>query len=155
MVRQAGGRGLLGVLLVLTMSCATGATAPQPGSAAAWERMVDGLFEHRGVGKIERIGSRWALTVLCTGTHSTYLDDTTLDLPSYDKRFVRARYRWVDRTIPDPRCVKAPCRAVTERRISLEKVTVVDVTPEQAAESTRACSTVTPRARGQRALFAR
>ena len=132
------------VLLLLAVSCASGATAPQSAPSAAWERAVDGAFEHRGVGKIERIGSRWALTVLCTGTHSTYLDDTKLDLASYDKRFVRARYRYIDRTVPDPRCVKAPCRNITERRIALDKVTVVDVTPEQAAQSTRECSTDTP-----------
>jgi hypothetical protein len=133
------------ISVLLSMSCAT-ATLSQASSAlppAAWERIVDGAFENQGVARIERIGSQWALTVLCRGTHSTYLADTTFDLAGYENRFVQARYRYVDRTIPDPKCVKAPCPPVTERRIALDKVTPVDVTPEQAAQSVRECQLLT------------
>lgn len=95
-------------------------------------------FENRGVAKVERLGTRWMLTVMCTGTHSTYLDDTKIDLNNYAKGFVNARYTWVTRQV-DVKCPVAPCPRVSERRIALEQLTPVTMTDERARELERTC----------------
>lgn len=95
-------------------------------------------FENRGVAKVERLGTRWMLTVMCTGTHSTYLDDTKIDLNNYAKGFVNARYTWVTRQV-DVKCPMAPCPRVNERRIALEQLTPVTMTVDRARELERTC----------------
>ena len=127
-------------VMSVAASCSTGATKPQTGPApAAWERATGESLENRGIARVERIGARWALTVHCSGTHTTYLDATSLDLERYARGFVHARYKYVDRTIPDPKCVLAPCANVTERLIALEQLTAVNATAEDAARSAREC----------------
>jgi hypothetical protein len=124
------------------VSCTGAATrtqTPPAPSPAPYERLADGAFENKGIARIERLGRRWVLSILCGGTHTTYLDDSTIDLAAHENAFVQARYRYVDRTIPDPQCVAAPCGPVTERRIALERVTRVDATPDQAAQIARTC----------------
>ena len=133
------------MLLLLSVSCATGSTAPQPGpTPASWERVAGESFENKGIARVERVGKQWALTVHCNGTYTTYLDPTSLDLDRYGRGFVRARYRYVERTIPDPRCTLAPCANITERRISLQELTVVNATTDDAAQSARECRTTLP-----------
>jgi hypothetical protein len=110
-----------------------------PVAVAKWERQVQGAFENRGIAKVEQIGTRWALTVLCGGTHSTYLDDTAIDLSRYVRGYVSARYTWVVRTVTDPKCPKAPCGPFSERRIALQRLTVVSVTEEQARQLATEC----------------
>jgi hypothetical protein len=105
-----------------------------------WERRVQDAFENRGIAKVEQIATRWALTVMCGGTHSTYLDDTTIDLARYARGYVSARYTWVVRTVTDPKCPKAPCGPFTERRIALERLTPVVVTEEQARQMALECT---------------
>jgi hypothetical protein len=132
------------VIAAVPLSCAGAATqtqAPPAQSPAPYERLADGAFENKGIARIERLGRRWVLSILCAGTHTTYLDESTIDLASYQNTFVQTRYRYVDRTIPDPQCVAAPCGPVTEQRIALERVTRVDATPEQAAQIARTCQT--------------
>lgn len=114
-----------------------GRQAPAP---APWERSVQGAFENRGVAHIERLGTRWILNVLCDGTHATYIDDTTLNLTRYTKGYVRARYQYVDRQVHDPKCIAAPCAAITERRIALQRVSPISVTEKKASDLARACS---------------
>ena len=112
-------------------------TPPQP--VAAWERQAGAAFENRGVAKVERLGPRWVLTVMCTGTHSTYLDDTKLDLNAYATGFVNARYTWVTRQV-EVKCPMAPCPRVSERRIALERLTAVSsMTDERARELAKSC----------------
>jgi hypothetical protein len=108
--------------------------------AAAWERAVEGSYENRGLARIEKVGNRWALTVLCNGTHTTYIDDTKLDLASHAGSYVNARYKYAERTIDDPKCFRAPCGPVHERRIALERLTAVAATPEAAREAARQCN---------------
>ena len=121
---------------------------PQPSSskpaaaqqAAFWEQAAEnGSFVNRGPARIDRVGNRWALSVLCSGTHTTYLDDTTIDLQSYTKGFVRARYRYVERDVPNPRCVQAPCGPITERRIALEELTVDPISAADAEARAKSC----------------
>ena len=114
--------------------------APQPPAApvAKWERQVGAGFENRGVAKVERLGPRWMLTVMCDGTHSTYLDDTKIDLNNYARGFVNARYTWVTRQV-DVKCPAAPCPRVNERRIALEQLTPVTMTDDRARELARTC----------------
>jgi len=106
---------------------------------AAWERVVEGSYENRGLARIEKVGNRWALTVLCNGTHTTYIDDTKLDLASHAGSYVNARYKYAERTIDDPKCFRAPCGPVRERRIALERLTAVTATPEAARDAARQC----------------
>ena len=109
-----------------------------PAPVASWERQVGSVFENRGVAKVERLGTRWVLTVMCAGTHSVYLDDTKIDLNNYAKGFVNARYRWVTRQV-DVKCPVAPCPRVSERRIALEQLTPVTMTDDRARELAGTC----------------
>jgi hypothetical protein len=109
-----------------------------PAPVLSWERQAGSAFENRGVAKVERLGTRWMLTVMCDGTHSTYLDDTKIDLNNYAKGFVNARYTWVTRQV-DVKCPMAPCPRVSERRIALEQLTPVTMTDERARELARTC----------------
>ena len=111
---------------------------PTPAPVVSWERQAGSAFENRGVAKVEQLGTRWVLTVMCDGTHSTYLDDTTIDLNNYAKGFVNARYTWVTRQV-DVRCPVAPCPRVSERRIALEQLTPVTMTDDRARELARTC----------------
>ncbi len=112
-----------------------------PTDLRSWELQVGEARENRGLAKVEKIGSRWMLTVLCSGTHSTYLDDTALDLDTYSKGYVSARYRWVTRMVK-VQCVKAPCDPQPELRLALERLTVVDATETRAQELTKNCGVV-------------
>ena len=126
----------------LSASCAAstvGSQSTTPPRAAGWDRVVDGAFENKGIARVERLGRRWALTVLCSGTHTSYLADGTVDPAPYEKGYVQARYRYVERTVPDPKCVSAPCGPIIERLIALDKITPVTATPEQAAQISRDC----------------
>jgi hypothetical protein len=97
------------------------APAAAPTEPAAWEQLVDGALENKGLAQVERLGTRWVLNVFCGGTHATYPDDTALDLAHYSNGFVHARYKYVNRTFNDPKCFRAPCSPVRERRIALER----------------------------------
>jgi hypothetical protein len=147
----------MGLLMIVTLTCAPGAQRAEvrpeelPGAvepAAPWERAVRGSYENRGIAKIEKVGNRWALTVLCSGTHTTYIDDTAIDLVRYAGGYVSARYRYVERTIENPKCFRAPCGPVTQRMIALDEVKKLDVTSEQARESARDCG-APPKNKGQ------
>jgi hypothetical protein len=136
---------ICGALLALVASpplwtaCAQSSQVTKANVPAEWERLVEGSFENKGVARIERLGDRWVLSVTCRGTHTTYLDETAIDLTQYADRYVSARYRYVERTVPNPRCVKAPCGPIQERRLSLERVTVLPITVEAARERGRRC----------------
>jgi len=122
-------------LLFLAFAIASAAVsaqrgAPAPGSAVvkapeAWERRTDESFENRGLAQVERVGQRWALTILCRGRHSVYLEPGDVDPALYSKAYIQARYRYVDRVNENVACVRAPCAPVTERRILLERVDLV------------------------------
>lgn len=106
---------------------------------ASWERIVDGAFENKGVAQVERLGRQWLLTVMCNGTHATYIDDTGLDLSTYGDAYLHVRYRYVERTNADVRCVKEPCPPSRERRVAIERVTRLTTTPDEAGELARTC----------------
>ena len=139
------------VIAFMAVQCAAGGqphptqtpTAPSQDvteiPTAPWERLVDGAYENRGVAQVERIGDRWALSVLCDGTHTTYLDDTAIVLTPYLTEYVKARYRYVERTLDNVRCIQAPCGPVVERRIALERLTRVSVAPEEARSQVTKC----------------
>src|SRR5215467_12676231 len=70
--------------LVLTTALSPGQDSGRRAPAAektadAWERRVEQSFVPRGLAKVERLGNRWALTVLCRGTHTTYLEPSGVD----------------------------------------------------------------------------
>src|SRR5438034_10740773 len=112
--------------VVNAVACAallTASASVEP-PVAPWERRAGRGFENRGVAQIEKMGNRWVLNVMCDGTHATYLDESgRVDPARYAGRYVGARYHYVDRTITDPKCFRAPCPPVHERRIVLERVT--------------------------------
>jgi hypothetical protein len=148
-MRHVGSTWRVWVLAAAAAACSTSPPAtdsktpptPQPSPSApdaSWERQAGAAFENRGVAKVERLGTRWMLTVMCNGTHSTYLDDTKIDLNNYAKGFVNARYTWVTRQV-DVKCPVAPCPRVNERRIALEKLTPVTMTDARAKELASTC----------------
>ena len=87
---------------------------------AAWERRVEQSFVPRGLAKIERVGNRWALTVLCRGPHTTYLEPGRVDHSALADQYVQARYHYVD-VAATVACVRGPCAPTTERRVVLER----------------------------------
>jgi hypothetical protein len=128
----------MGPSLVAQRDNSSQAPPPDAGPIAPWERMVRGAYENKGLAQVERLGNRWVLNVMCDGTHATYIDDTDIDLAAYSKGYVSARYRYVDR-VKDTKCFQAPCPPAHERRIALERVTIVTASPEQARETARDC----------------
>jgi hypothetical protein len=108
-------------------------------SPAQWERFVERRYENKGVAKIERLGGRWVLSILCQGTHTAYLDEPASNLARYLDQYVAVRYDYIDRLVADPRCVRAPCGPTTERRILLERITPLQITHEEAIERDRRC----------------
>ena len=115
------------------------AGAPVAHVPAPWERPVRGRYENRGIAQVERLGERWVLNVHCDGTHATYLDDTHVDLARYARGYVSVRYHYADRTVSDPKCFRAPCPPVLERRIVLDQIKTLSVSPERARASVRRC----------------
>jgi hypothetical protein len=111
---------------------------------AAWERRVGNMYENRGLARVGRVGQLWMLTILCNGAHSTYIEPSRIDPAPYAKDHVTAQYRYVDRENPDARCVQAPCTAITERRIVLERLERIEATPAQAQAATASCQSGTP-----------
>jgi len=107
---------------------------------AEWERVVEGRYENKGVARVERLGDRWVLSIVCRGTHTIYLDEPTPNLAQYDNQFVAARYDYIVRSVEDPRCFRAPCGPLTERRISLERITPLSITDEEARRQDRECN---------------
>ncbi len=103
-----------------------------------WESEVGGVYENKGIAQIERDGKTWMLSVLCKGTHSTYLDDTKIDLTLYEKKYVNVRYRYVDRAVP-VQCIQAPCPPMIERRIVLEKITLTSIGDSEAKKVAENC----------------
>ena len=104
-----------------------------------WERGVGASFENRGVAYVEQVNERWTLRVECRGTHVTYLDATSIDLASYRGEPLRARYRWVDRVEPDPRCIRQPCTNITTRVIVLESLDRLGASETAAAQMASSC----------------
>lgn len=138
------------VAFLLVGGCARFAGAPSHGRpsqvpegagdpVAPWEQVVNGAYENKGVAQVERLADRWVLNVMCDGIHATYIDDTAIDLPLYGKGYVSARYHYVNRTSSDLRCVQAPCLPVEERRVALERLTIVTASPEQAQAMALKC----------------
>lgn len=131
-----------GAVVLCLAACSSTPPVPDPQTpqqpVAPWERQAGAAFENRGAAKVERLGPRWVLTVMCSGTHSTYLDDTKLDLNAYASGFVNARYTWVTRQV-EVKCPMAPCPRVSERRIALERLTPVSITTERAQELAKSC----------------
>jgi hypothetical protein len=145
--RRRSGSLRVAILILLMVSCAAaqrGAPSqvrplPVGDVVARWERVVDGSYENRGVAQIERLGTQWLLNVMCDGTHATYIDAAAVDLAAYTKGFVSARYRYVERTTTDAKCVKGPCAPVRDRRIAIERLTVVTATDDDARNAARDC----------------
>ena len=119
--------------LVLSQTSTTPPARPAP-----WEQVLSVTLQNRGVAKVEKLGARWMLTVACDGVHSTYIDDTTLDLASFSKGYVTARYHYVDRKVI-VQCVKAPCPPITERRMVLEQLEKADASAADEQASARRC----------------
>lgn len=101
--------------------------APAPN---AWERPAGTSFAHRGLARIERINTRWALTVLCHGQHSTYLEPGDVDHVPLADRYVQARYHYVD-VASAAVCVRGPCPPASERRLVLERADPLSPPPTE------------------------
>ncbi len=114
---------------------------PEP---AAWETRAQDIYENRGLARIERIGQQWALTILCRGEHTTYLEPSSIDPTRFAKQTVSARYRYVERT-REVQCLKPPCDPVTERRILLDRVTPLTPSAMQLQNAMERCEDATPR----------
>jgi hypothetical protein len=132
--------------VLVATSCAFGErdVVQQPSGSdqpvAAWEQLVRGAYENKGVAQVQQLGNRWVLNVICDGIHATYIaDETNIDLMTYSKGYVNARYHYVEHENTDIRCVQAPCPPARERQIAIDRLTVVEVTPEQANDKARKC----------------
>jgi hypothetical protein len=136
-----------GVLILVMASCAAaqrgGPSAVRPlpvgDVVAPWERVSGGAYENRGLAQVERLGTQWLLNVMCNGTHATYIESSDTDLTMYSKGFVVARYRYVERTTTDAKCVKEPCLPVRDRRVAIERLTAVAASVEDARSAARDC----------------
>jgi hypothetical protein len=120
------------------------ATTVQP-SPSHWENEVGGIYENRGLSKINRIGDDYLLTTYCDGIHSVYIkDDKKFNLQNYTGKFVNVSYRYVEEVNRDVKCIKAPCEPVTERRIVIEKIEEVSVSEDELMEFKTKCLKINP-----------
>ena len=149
MAFRRGAPALTVLLVGLTLACASAdATLPQtPGGqtektpVAPWERLIrSGVFEHRGAARIEPLGKQWMLTVYCDGVNSTYLDRPTDEQIKSGASLIVAQYEYVDIDVPDPRCVRAPCGPVRERRIRILSLRALPDVPGRADQLKQKCA---------------
>jgi hypothetical protein len=80
------------------------------------------------------------LSVACGLTRSTYIDAPAEPVERLIDRYVRVRYRYVDREATDIRCPQPPCSPVSERRVAIERIEPLSLTEREAAEISRACA---------------
>jgi len=145
-VKAASTLALLGITCFSVRSASSGQSqaAGQPlpvtaSAAKAWERVVDGSYENKGIAQIEMLNDHWVLNVMCDGTHTTYLDDTKIELTPHVGGFVQARYHYVERTV-EVRCTQAPCPPMSQQFIALEGLTSVAATADMAREQSEHCN---------------
>jgi hypothetical protein len=147
--RRAERRVVLAALGGILLAACTLVSAHRHGAAgheqqqeqkAAWERRTGDGFENRGVAKVAQVGNRWALTVYCDGVHTIYLDETAIKPAEYQAAYVQARYHYVMRPGPEPRCVREPCIAAPERLIALDRVTRLTATKADAEAQSKHCT---------------
>jgi hypothetical protein len=137
----------VGVLILVTASCAAAQRGgrsqvrplPVGDVVAPWERVSSGAYENRGLAQVERLGTQWLLNVMCDGIHATYIDTSDVDLAAFSKGFVSARYRYVERTTTDVKCVKEPCLPVRDRRVAIERLTTVAASADDARRAASDC----------------
>lgn len=110
-----------------------------------WERMVDDMYENRGVSRIDKAVKKYILTTYCNGVHSVYLKhDPTRDLQKYAGQFVRVRYTYEEELVVDVKCLKAPCDPVTERRAVLQDIEAIAVSEKERRQYEATCTPTQP-----------
>lgn len=110
-------------------------------AVSSWERIIDGLYENRGIARIEKLGSRYVLTMYCYGQHSVYIKNTKeIDLNRLLDRFVRVRYTYVEEINPDVKCPQAPCGPFFERLLVIANVVEVDTGKDDLEHFKASCT---------------
>jgi hypothetical protein len=144
-VRAPSPRGIaasaLAAAAVLVVSGCSGPASSGSAPGAGWilsprcERTREELSEVLVPSVIERLGTRYVLTVPCDGTHSIYIKAAPgIDLASLLGQPVCVRYRYVEeRRVPSP-CVRPPCPPAVERVLD-----IAEVRPPVATARGQAC----------------
>jgi hypothetical protein len=116
-----------------------GEIQPDP---AAWERKVDGVYEHRGVAKIEQVSGNYLLTIYCHGIHSVYIKKTEEKphLHEYLGQFVQAHYTYMEQWNDDIRCIRTPCGPMKERRVVIREIKRTEVLEDTLENYKNTCS---------------
>ena len=136
---------MLGIVLcIMTLSALDNAIAEQ-----VWEKEIgSGMYESKGVSKIEKLSTRYMLTTYCKGMHSIYIKDTKkVNLDSYIDHFVRVRYSRIAEQRFDVQCVKVPCAPIYEANIVIQDLEEIAVSIEELAHYQTSCTAVDPPAR--------
>jgi hypothetical protein len=140
--REIAASALAAAAVLVVSGCSGPASSGSaPGAGAGWilsprcERTRGDLSEVLVPSVIERLGTRYVLTVPCDGTHSIYIKGSPgIDLASLLGQPVCVRYRYVEeRRVPSP-CVRPPCPPAVERVLD-----IAEVRPPVATARGQAC----------------
>ena len=125
---------LVFVVMTLTQGCAgagtpaSGATLPGPDHGgflpSRCERQrPDGLYETLVPSVIERLGTRYVLSVTCDGMHRIYLKPSSpIDFEPLIGQEVCPRYRYVQQIISPAPCLRPPCPDAIEMVLDIVDV---------------------------------
>jgi hypothetical protein len=125
---------VLALVMALAQGCAAtpapvvAAAPPAPDSGGVLpsqceKQRSDGLYEMLVPSVIERLGTRYVLTVACDGVHRIYLKPSaSIDFAPFVGQRVCARYRYVEQIISPTPCVRAPCGDAIEKILDIADV---------------------------------
>ena len=81
------------------------------------------------------------MTTFCNGIHRIYIgDDKKVKLDDFVGKFVHVRYRYVEKTNFDVKCIKAPCGPVTEISVVIHDLAEVSVSENELRHYKTVCS---------------
>lgn len=111
-----------------------------------WEEKTGELYVTRGVSKIEKVGARYLLTTYCAGIHSVYAKEgKNVTLDKYQGVFARFHYSYVTEVNRNVRCVRAPCKATTEKIVVVKNVELISVAAPERLWYQLYCTASPPR----------
>lgn len=109
-----------------------------------WEREMNGVYENKGISRIEKVMSRYLLTTYCNGIHSIYVrDDKTANLEDYVNKFVHVRYAHIEEINFDVKCVRASCEPIIERKVIIKAIEEIRISEDKLREYETSCTELT------------
>lgn len=105
-----------------------------------WEILEEGVFQNRGIARIDKLGKEYVLTVFCKGIHRVFIQQhKKIHLKEYSGHFVHARYTYGE-VIKRVKCINAPCNPITERKLFIQQLEKIVGSEEMRAQFEATCT---------------